>query len=116
MVKDLSVAFKNGVKEETSLTMATNDGIITRITTSGTAATTAGGDYMDYMEEYHEAPCVEDENWYFVAPPSYTGNIQAMYDGSMEFMLRIAQSSGVDRDYHGFITMKASDGTCLFLH
>lgn len=108
-MKDLSPALKRGRRVETSLVTVPNDGVLTRQEPNNN---NNGGNHMT-SADVEEAPCVEDENWYFVAPSVFTGDLQSMYDGSMEFMLRIAQSSGVERDYHGFITMKSGDGTVL---
>ena len=109
VVKDLSAAFRSGLNEEVSTILVSNDGVLTRTGAPSVPTTTTHTSAVDF----EEAPCVEDEEWYFVAPKQYLGNIKAMYDGSMEFMLRIAQSSGVDRDYHGFITLRAADGAML---
>ena len=113
IVKDLSNAFKNGIHEEISTTMSANDGIITRLLNNHNQQHRNESSNSISPADFEEAPCVEDEKWYFVAPSMYTGNIQSMYDGSIEFMLKIAQSSGVIRDYHGFIQMKSNDGNVL---
>ena len=95
--------------------MLNNDGVITRTgpPSSGSASPSFTSISSSSPVDFEESPCVEDEEWYFVAPSKYLGNIKDMYDGSMEFMMKIAQSSGVDRDYHGFISMKSVDDTVL---
>ena len=90
VVKDLSTAFKNGLNEETSTTLANNDGVLTRTGAPSIPIVSVSASTVDF----EEAPCVEDEEWYFVAPQEYLGNIKSMYDGSIEFKMRIAQSSG----------------------
>ncbi len=54
-----------------------------------------------------EAPCVEDEEWFFSAPTAFLGDIRSVYDGSLEFSMNVAQSSGVARDFQGFIEMRS---------
>merc|ERR1711871_1877795 len=54
-----------------------------------------------------EAPCVEDEEWFFSASEAFLGDITSVYDGSLEFLLNVAQSSGVARDFQGFVEIRS---------
>ena len=54
-----------------------------------------------------EAPCVEDVEWFFSAPDAFLGDIRSIYDGSLEFLMNVAQSSGVARDFQGFVEIRS---------
>merc|ERR1711871_390646 len=62
---------------------------------------------IDMTNLPQEAPCVEDEEWFFSAPESFLGDISSVYDGSLEFLLNVAQSNGVLRDFQGFVEIRS---------
>lgn len=94
-------------------TIGLSDGLITQILPASTKSshTHLQNSIMNAPNQMNlpdEAPCVEDEEWYFSAPESFLGDIHKVYDGTLEFMMQVAHSSGVPRDNQGFIQLKSS--------
>merc|ERR1711871_1313345 len=58
----------------------------------------------------NEVPCAEDVQWYFSAPVIYSGNLQAAYNGRLEFFLRSPDHSGSPRSMMRFIMINGGTG------
>ena len=87
-----------------------SDGLITKIMPTSSLMRQQSGDFANAPSEIRlpdEAPCVEDEEWFFSAPEPFLGDISTVYDGALEFLMQVAQSSGVPRDFKGFVQLRS---------
>eukprot|EP00945_MAST-04E_sp_MAST-4E-sp1_P000844 g844.t1 len=58
-------------------------------------------------------PCVEDDIWYFKAPPAFVGDISYMYNGRLQFEMMAPAAAGYARSRNGMVYLTGGNGMTL---